>query len=64
MSPYRFDLSGLCVPGNNTIEVVVFNTLAPYLNAVSPTHYIFEGQTVSGIFGPVAILAAKGGTAP
>jgi hypothetical protein len=59
MSPYRYDLSGLCTDGTNTIEVIVFNTLAPYLNAVSPTHYIFKGQTVSGIFGPVVINAAE-----
>ncbi|CAG7638163.1 hypothetical protein PAESOLCIP111_03919 [Paenibacillus solanacearum] len=59
MSPYRFDLSGLCVPGDNTIDIIVFNTLAPYLNAVSPTHYIFEGQTLSGMFGPVVLFAAE-----
>ncbi len=55
-SPYRFDLTGLLVPGENTIEVMVFNTLAPYLNAVSPTPYIMDGQMVSGMLGPVRLL--------
>ena len=42
--------------GANTLEVLVLNTLAPYLNAVSPTHYVRPGQAVSGLFGPVRLL--------
>src|SRR5262249_47012037 len=52
-SPYRFDISGLCRAGENTVEILVLNTLAPYLDAVSPTHYVRPGQKVSGLFGPV-----------
>jgi hypothetical protein len=54
-SPYRFDISAALQPGHNTVEVLVCNTLAPYLRAVSPTHYIFPGQESSGLFGPVII---------
>ncbi len=48
-SPYRFDISANLQAGQNNVEILIFNTLAPYLNAVSPTHYIHPGQTVSGL---------------
>ncbi len=57
-SPYRFEISGAVQPGENQVEVLVFNTLAPYLQATSPTHYIFPGQTDSGLFGPVWLVEA------
>lgn len=38
------------------VEVLVTNTLAPYLDAVSPTPFVFEGQKVSGLLGPVRLL--------
>ncbi len=56
LSPYRFDLGGAAVSGENRLEVLILNTLAPYLNAVSPTHYVRPGQEVSGLFGPVRLL--------
>ena len=37
-SPYVFDLTGLTAPGANTVEITVFGTLAPWLDATSPTH--------------------------
>lgn len=57
LSPFRFDLSGAALQGENQLEVLVLNTLAPYLNAVSPTHYVRPGQELSGLFGPVRLLA-------
>jgi hypothetical protein len=45
-------------PGENTVEVLVCNTLAPYLRATSPTHYVFAGQEVSGLLGPVRVVQA------
>ena len=36
-------------------EILVCNTLAPYLEASTPTPYVFAGQTRSGLFGPVQI---------
>ncbi|HEX6606929.1 MAG TPA: hypothetical protein VF276_08450, partial [Chloroflexia bacterium] len=42
-SPYRFDITAAAQVGQNTVEVLVCNTLAPYLRAVSPTHYVFPG---------------------
>ncbi len=60
-SPYRFEITPALQAGENTVEIRVFNTLAPYLAAVSPTHYIFPGQTVSGLFGPVRLLAEASG---
>lgn len=56
-SPYVFPIGTLAQRGENTIEVLVLNTLAPYLDAVSPTSYIREGQTISGIMGPVVLKA-------
>ena len=55
-SPYCFGITKLVREGENTIEARVFNTLAPYLAAVSPTYYIFPGQTISGLFGPITLI--------
>jgi len=59
-SPYTFDLTGLLSPGENDLEVRVFNTLGPYLDAVSPTRFVFEGQRISGLMGPVRVIEVKG----
>jgi hypothetical protein len=56
-SPYEFDLSGAIRVGDNTLEILVLNTLAPYLEAVSPTHYVHPGQNISGLMGLVSIRA-------
>lgn len=56
-SPWRFDLSSAMQIGENALEVLVCNTLGPYLKSVSPTHYVFPGQEVSGLFGPVRLLS-------
>ncbi len=55
-SPYRFVLTPAVQAGENQVEVLVCNTLAPYLHATSPTHYVFDGQEVSGLLGPVRVL--------
>jgi hypothetical protein len=54
-SPYRFEFAAK--PGS-IMEIVVTNTLGPHLDAISPTHYVFDGQTRSGPFGPVTLAAA------
>jgi hypothetical protein len=54
-APYVFELTGL-VGCEHTLDVEVFGTVAPYLDAISPTHFVFEGQRVSGMFGPVKLL--------
>jgi hypothetical protein len=59
-SPYVFDLTGLVVPGDNSVEITVFGTLAPRLDATSPTHFVFPGQRVSGLFGPVLLRTERG----
>ncbi|MFB4314194.1 glycosyl hydrolase [Actinomadura sp. 21ATH] len=56
-APYTFDLGSSARPGANEIEIVVYGTLAPYLDDVSPTHFVFAGQRVSGLFGPVSLRA-------
>jgi hypothetical protein len=62
-SPYVFDLTGLAGPGANTVEITVFGTLAPHLDAASPTHFVFPGQRVTGLLGPVRLLTAPAGPA-
>ncbi|WP_132156000.1 hypothetical protein [Kribbella antiqua] len=52
-SPYTFNLT--TTPGPHTLTIEIFNTAAPHLNATSPTHFIFPGQTTSGLFGPVTL---------
>jgi hypothetical protein len=55
--PYRFDISGLLRAGQNEIEVVVANTLGPHFKVGPPTPYVYPGQEVSGIMGPVSLIA-------
>ncbi|MEU9761465.1 hypothetical protein AB0D98_17300 [Streptomyces sp. NPDC047987] len=61
-SPYVFDLTGLAGPGDDVLDILVFNTLAPRLDATSPTHVVFPGRRVSGLMGPVVLRV--GGPAP
>ncbi len=58
-SPYRFDLTPAITSGENQLEVVVCNTLAPYLKAASPTPYVLPGQDLSGLLGPVRLLTYR-----
>jgi hypothetical protein len=58
-APYCFDITAHLKEGSNTIEVLVLNTLGPYLKSTSPTPFVFAGQEVSGILGPVRILSSS-----
>jgi hypothetical protein len=59
-SPYTFDLTDHLRPGENDLHISVYNTLGPYMDAISPTHFVFPGQTVSGLFGPVTLTKTGG----
>ncbi len=50
--PWRLKLSSLLKPGDNLIEIFVYNTLANHYVTI-PTHY--RGATVSGLLGPVQL---------
>ena len=52
-APYVFELTAPA--GEHTLDIEVFGTVAPYLYAVSPTHFVFPGQRTSGLFGPVRV---------
>ena len=56
--PYRFDITDLVREGSNEIEVKVVNTMANHMSSY-PTKYVFEGQTVSGLLGPVRVEFAS-----
>ncbi|MGW0480633.1 hypothetical protein [Nonomuraea sp. NPDC003214] len=56
-SPYTFDVA--LDEGDNTLEILVLGTLGPYLDEVSPTHFVFPGQRVTGLFGPVTLAARR-----
>jgi hypothetical protein len=56
-APYRFDITAAVQAGENRVEVLVLNTLAPYLRSTSPTNYVFGDQEVSGLMGPVRVTA-------
>ncbi len=58
-SPYRVDIAGLTKIGENTIEVVVFNTLAGHLDDTSPTPMVYPGQRRAGLFGPVRLITTR-----
>ncbi len=53
--PWTFDLSPALRPGLNSLEVLVYNTLANHYTTI-PTRY--RGSLESGLIGPVMLLAA------
>jgi len=54
--PYRFDITGQVHEGANELEVTVYNTLANYFSTGPyESDYVFPGQTVSGLLGPVTV---------
>jgi hypothetical protein len=57
VAPYRFDLTRHLGAKGSLLEILVLGTLAPHLEATSPTSYVQKGQTRSGLFGPVQLLA-------
>ncbi|MGL4941834.1 MAG: glycosyl hydrolase [Thermoguttaceae bacterium] len=56
-SPWKFDITDLIKPGDNTIDVHVYNTLGNHYITI-PTRY--RGQIESGLIGPVTILQEVG----
>lgn len=58
--PFQFDISDYVREGQNHLKVTVYNTIANHYNVAFPSSYVFEGQTVSGLIGPVTLqFAAK-----
>ena len=53
--PFRFDITDYCRWGSNRIVVRVFNTLANHYAVAFPSSHVFEGQTISGLLGPVEV---------
>lgn len=51
--PWQVPVEGLLVPGENRIEIHAANTLANHFSVGIPSPYVFDGQTVSGLLGPV-----------
>jgi len=54
--PWNFNISNLVKSGENTIEILVYNTLANNYTSV-PTRY--RGKIVSGLIGPVKLIRIK-----
>ncbi|MFV2177754.1 glycosyl hydrolase [Actinomadura sp. LOL_016] len=54
-APYTFDLGTALHRGRNEIDIVVYGTLAPYLDDAGPTHFVFEGQRTTGLLGRVTL---------
>ena len=54
--PYRFDVTDQVREGENELEVTVYNTLANYFSTGPyDSEYVFPGQTVAGLLGPVTV---------
>ena len=53
--PYSFDITDYVHEGENDLKVTVFNSLANHYSVTYPSTYVFEGQTVSGLLGPVEL---------
>lgn len=59
--PWRVDITDAVADGRpHVLRVTVRGTLAPYLEAASPTAAVMAGQTVHGLFGPVRIDVRNG----
>ena len=56
-APWTFELS--LHPGENTLELLVTNTLAPWMQAWSPTTFLSQDQIPSGVMGPVILSTKK-----
>jgi len=50
--PWKFDLSGKLHAGDNTLEVLIYNTLGNHY-LTTPSKYV--GRTKSGLIGPVVL---------
>jgi hypothetical protein len=55
--PWTFDISQLVQPGDNRLEILVYNTLANHYLTI-PTRY--RGSLVSGLLGPVRLEVSAG----
>lgn len=55
LSPYQFNVGPLLKTGPNELEITVFNTLAPWLEAHGPTRNIWTGTCAGGLYGPVTL---------
>jgi hypothetical protein len=54
--PYRFDITKYVHVGENRLEATVYNTLANhYAVGELPKDFVFQGQTLSGLIGPVTL---------
>lgn len=56
-SPFKFNLTGKLEPGENRIEILVYNTLGNHY-LTTPSMYI--GRTNSGLIGPVRLEFSSG----
>jgi hypothetical protein len=52
--PWRFELTGNLRAGDNTVEVLVFNTLANHYQTVPS---LYRGEPVSGLLGPIRLMS-------
>ena len=53
--PNCLDITEKVRAGINRVEVTVYNTLANHYSVGIPSRYVFDGQTVSGLLGPVTL---------
>ncbi|MBN2296211.1 MAG: hypothetical protein JXM70_27525 [Pirellulales bacterium] len=54
--PWHLDVTGYLTKGENTIEVLVYNTLANHYQTI-PTPDRYRGKPISGLLGPVRLLS-------
>jgi hypothetical protein len=59
--PWTLDITEQVLAGENLLEIEVANTLANHYSVGTPTPYVFEGQTISGLLGPVRVVVGANG---
>ena len=53
-APWKLDISKLVKSGNNSVEILVYNTLSNHFKTI-PTRYNTDKEQKSGLFGPVQL---------
>jgi hypothetical protein len=55
-APWSIPCGGRVRNGGNILEIAVSNTLANHFAEFSSTGYVYDGQLISGLFGPVELV--------
>lgn len=56
--PFHFDATEFLRAGKNKLDILVLNTLAPYLRSSAPSNFVPSDDYNYGLFGPVTVTCS------